>query len=282
MTMSDDDATCYLREVGRSDDAAIDLGEAALHLASFRRPRVPLDRYREHLAALAGDVAAALGHEPEAPAAALTMRIEALKAALIDKNGYRGDRLTYDDLQNANLMRVIDRRRGLPVALGILYLHAARAQGWRMEGLAFPGHFLVRLIHGGARAIIDPFNDGAVLGPTALRELLKSAAGAAAELAPEHHAPVENRAVLMRLHNNIKSRLIQNDQIAEAVVVIEQMQLFAPAEIGLWREAGLCHARLDNLGAAIAALETFIAGSPGDSHRHECAALLAQIRRRLN
>src|SRR6266404_64874 len=257
--MSEDDAIAYLRGVGQSADAAIDLAEAALHLASFGRPRVPLARYREHLAALAGDVAAALGREPEAPAEALARRIEALKAALVDKNGYRGDRLTYDDLQNANLMRVIDRRRGLPVALGILYLHAARAQGWRMEGLAFPGHFLVRLIHGGARAIIDPFNDGAVLGPTALRELLKSAAGAAAELAPEHHAPVDNRAVLLRLHNNIKSRLIQNDKIAEAVEVIEQMQLFAPGEIGLWREAGLCHARLDNLGAAIAALETFIA-----------------------
>src|SRR5215468_12145511 len=108
MDQPEDEATAYLRGVGQSDAAAIDLGEAALHLASFRRPRVPLARYREHLAALAGDVAAALGPEPEAPAAALTRRIEALKAALIDKNGYRGDRLTYDDLQNANLMRVID------------------------------------------------------------------------------------------------------------------------------------------------------------------------------
>src|SRR6266404_4830901 len=215
--MSEDDAIAYLRGVGQSADAAIDLAEAALHLASFGRPRVPLARYREHLAALAGDVAAALGREPEAPAEALARRIEALKAALVDKNGYRG------------------------------------------EGLAFPGHFLVRLAHDGARAIIDPFNDAAVLGPTALRELIKSAVGAEAELAPEHHAPVDNRAVLLRLHNNIKSRLIQNDQIAEAVEVIEQMQLFAPGEIGLWREAGLCHARLDNLGAAIAALETFIA-----------------------
>jgi regulator of sirC expression with transglutaminase-like and TPR domain len=280
--MSDDDAVAYLRDVGKAADGAIDIAEAALHLASFRRPRVALGRYREHLAALAGDVAAALGREPEAPAAALARRIEALRTALVDKNGYRGDRLTYDDLQNANLMRVIDRRRGLPVALGILYLHAARAQGWRMEGLAFPGHFLVRLALGSQRAIIDPFNEGAVLGPTALRELIKSAAGAKAELAPEHHAAVANRAVLLRLHNNIKSRMIQNDQIAEAVAVIEQMQLFAPAEIGLWREAGLCHARLDNLGAAIAALESFIARCPQDSQRHESAALLAQIRRRLN
>src|SRR6266404_4852370 len=168
--MSEDDAIAYLRGVGAAADGAIDVAEAALHLASFRRPRVALGRYREHLAALAGDVAAALGREPEAPAAALTRRIEALRTALVDKNGYRGDRLTYDDLQNANLMRVIDRRRGLPVALGILYLHAARAQGWRMEGLAFPGHFLIRLEAAGERAIIDPFNGGAIRGAAELRD----------------------------------------------------------------------------------------------------------------
>jgi regulator of sirC expression with transglutaminase-like and TPR domain len=57
-------------------------------------------------------------------------------------------------------MRVIDRRKGLPVTLGILYLHAARAQGWSIVGLSFPGHFLLRIDHKGARAIIDPFNDG--------------------------------------------------------------------------------------------------------------------------
>src|SRR5215470_10672456 len=207
MAMGEDDATLYLREVGRADDAAIDLGEAALHLATFRRPRVPLARYREHLATLAGDVAAALGPEPEAPAAALTRRVEALKAALIDKNGYRGDRLTYDDLQNANLMRVIDRRRGLPVALGILYLHAARAQGWRAEGLNFPGHFLLRLEDGRERAIVDPFHAGMTRSTSDLRGLLKASAGNDAELNPRLYEAVSNRHVLLRLQNNVVTRL---------------------------------------------------------------------------
>ncbi|MFO1062101.1 MAG: transglutaminase-like domain-containing protein [Dongiaceae bacterium] len=285
--MSEDDAVAYLEAVGRQPDAAIDLGEAALRLASLGRPQVPLDRYREHLAALAADVAAAAGGtaaggEGDAPAAQLERQADALRGALAGKNGYRGDRLTYDDLQNANLMRVIDRRRGLPVALGILYIHAARAQGWTMDGLGFPGHFLVRLETAGGRLILDPFNDGAAVDAGALREMLKGTAGPQAELQPEHHAPVANRQVLLRLHNNLKSRLIQSDRIAEAVAVIEQMQLFAPDDVSLWRESGLCHAQLGNLGAAIAALDAFVARCTSDRQRHEAAGLIVQLRRRLN
>ena len=59
--------------------------------------------------------------------------------------GYRGDTESYDDLQNADLVRVIERRKGLPVALSILYLALARQQGWAAEGLAFPAHFLIRV-----------------------------------------------------------------------------------------------------------------------------------------
>lgn len=102
------------------------------------------------------------------PAAALA---EAMR-----RQGYAGDVLTYDDLQNANLIRVIDRRKGLPVALGILWIHAARARGWRADGLAFPGHFLVRLEH---RVIVDPFNEGRLCDAAFLRRLLRATAGAA-------------------------------------------------------------------------------------------------------
>src|SRR6267378_807096 len=130
----------FLRGLGASGEPILPIAEAALALASFERPRVGPTRYREHLQLLARDVS---GH----PAAAgdVAERARALNEIVLLKYGYSGDALTYDDLQNANLMRVIDRRRGLPVALGILYIHAARAQGWDMVGLSFPGHFLVRL-----------------------------------------------------------------------------------------------------------------------------------------
>src|SRR5437763_3546597 len=149
----------YLRELGAAGSPVLPIGEAALALASFERPRVALSRYRQHLATLARDVGRHAGATGD-----LAAQAHALNEIILLKHGYSGDELTYDDLQNANLMRVVDRRKGLPVALGILYLHAARSQGWDAAGLAFPGHFLIRLADGAERVIVDPFHGGTTCG----------------------------------------------------------------------------------------------------------------------
>src|SRR5277367_2907338 len=148
----------FLRELGASEGRILPIAEAALVLASFERQRVDFARYRGHLQLIARDVA----RHPGA-AGGLADRARALNEIILLKYGYSGDELTYDDLQNANLMRVIDRRKGLPVVLGILFIHAARAQGWDMVGLSFPGHFLIRLEAADGRAILDPFNAGKTL-----------------------------------------------------------------------------------------------------------------------
>jgi regulator of sirC expression with transglutaminase-like and TPR domain len=266
-----------LRAVAAAGDAPVAIAEAALALATFDRPRVDLARYKHHLATLACDIA---GEARAANGAADC--IAALNAVILGKYGYAGDQDNYDDLQNANLMRVIDRRKGLPVALGILYIHGARAQGWRICGIAFPGHFLVQLEDSGERVIFDPFNKGIVRGAAELRGLLKAVSGAAAELAPAHYAPVADRQVLLRLQNNIKLRLVQNRQYEKALDTVTGMLLFAPDHAALWREAALLRAHLGNYRAAIAALEEFLGRENHAGARHEAAALLQQFKTRLN
>jgi regulator of sirC expression with transglutaminase-like and TPR domain len=267
-----------LREIGgAAAGEKLPLAEAALALAARDGPAADQGAYRRHLARLAQDIGGAA-----AAARTIGERVAACNDIIFGKYGYRGDTVTYDDLQNANLMRVIDRRRGLPVTLGILYIHGGRAQGWRMSGLAFPGHFLVRIEHGGERAIIDPFNLGAQRSPADLREMLKASAGAAAELAPAHYAPVGDREVLLRLQNNIKLRLVQAKQLKKALAVVEDMLLFAPDHAELWREAGLLHAHCDNYRAAIASLEEFLRRAGGGAARQRTAALLQQLKERLN
>jgi regulator of sirC expression with transglutaminase-like and TPR domain len=272
-----DQCARFLRELGAAQSATLPIAEAALALASFDRPRVALARYRQHLRALARDVGRRAAADP-----GLVAQAGALNEIILLKHGYSGDELTYDDLQNANLMRVIDRRKGLPVALGILYLSAARAQGWEAVGLGFPGHFLIRLSQGPERLILDPFHGGRTLDAMALRELLKAIAGQEIELTPEHYAPVADRDVLLRLQNNLKSRLRQGQQHERAVRVVETMQMLAPDLVELWREAGLIHAQLGNLRAAVGAVEEFIARSPDGAARHEAAVLLQQLKTRLN
>src|SRR5260370_426166 len=109
---------------------------------------------RQHVGVMASDLADLMRRRGPAP--------DSLAEVVAQSYGYRGDSQSYDDLQNADLVRVIERRKGLPVALSILYLHIARAQGWPAEGLAFPAHFLIRVGIEGARPLVDPFHHGLV------------------------------------------------------------------------------------------------------------------------
>ena len=274
-----DPDTCarYLREYSASGSPVLPIGEAALALASFERPRVGFARYLQHLAMIARDV----GRHPGS-VGDLHARAQALNEIILLKHGYSGDELTYDDLQNANLMRVVDRRKGLPVALGILYLHAARAQGWDSVGLGFPGHFLIRLTEGAERLILDPFHGGRVCEAADLRELLKAMVGQEIELSPEHYAPVSDRDVLLRLQNNLKSRLLQAGRYERALGVVDTMLMLAPDNIELWQEAGLLQARQGNIRAAMNSLQEYVARAPDGTARHQAAAILQQLKAKLN
>jgi regulator of sirC expression with transglutaminase-like and TPR domain len=278
-----EDSKDLLRRIGAAPDAPFDLADSALALASVGRPGVALEHYRNHLKDLARDVAAAyVTAATETDAGAAEHCIAALNRTVLESYGYAGDELTYDDVQNANLMRVIDRRKGLPIALGILYLHAGRAQGWSMAGLGFPGHFLVRLDLDGERIIVDPFNGGRICAADDLRGLLKAMQGQEVELRPEHYAEVSDREVLLRLQNNIKLRLLQLEKIADAATVADTMLLFAPDVLPLWREAGLLHGHAGNLGAAIDALENYLTRETREGPRQDAAIFLQRLRERLN
>jgi regulator of sirC expression with transglutaminase-like and TPR domain len=265
-----------LRQVGREEDAAIDLAETALLLASLDRPGEPLDPYRRVLADIAAGARAATArtHSVDMQAAALT-------ALLAGRWQFQGDSETYDDPRNANLIHVIDRRRGLPVALGILWLHAGRAYAADISGLAFPSHFLVRLSARGQRAILDVFRGGKPLGAADLRRMLKDLHGADKEIEPAHYAPVGNRDVLIRLQNNIKLRALAANDLPRALDVLDTMTRLAPDRGELWRETAMLHSRLGNLKTAIATLEGFLAAAP-EAGRGDIEDLLDRLRSRVN
>jgi len=263
--------------LGALPDDAIPLADAALLLAAMDSPQTDLAPYRAHLAGLAKDLSDAIGTEES-----LEKRLAYVNQVLYETHRYAGDIESYDDADNANLMRVIDRRLGLPVSLGILYIHAARAQGWTIAGLAFPGHFLVRIDDQAGRTVIDPFHCGQALEAGHLRDLIKQFLGADAELKPDHYAPVDNRAILLRLQNNIKSRALKQDNIDRAVEVLHRMVLFAPHAASAWFELGVLQARTGNLKRAIHALEQFLANDPPPPERHQGQALVEKLRTSLN
>ncbi len=273
-----------LAHVSSQADEAIDVADVALVLASFDHPATDLKIYRDHLRELADAVHTAMldsGFDVDNPGP--EEMAEILSNVISRDFNYVGDEEDYNDLDNANMMRVIERRRGLPVSLGILYLAAARAQGWVAAGLNFPGHFLVRLeSRDGRRAIIDPFYNGRVMESRALRELLKLVRGTAVELDASHYRPVSNRDVLVRLQNNVKTRRMELNEIAGALEAVEAMQMLDPDNASFWREAGVMHMRLGHLKHAVEAFEGFVARTPEGADRRKIAQVIEELRERLH
>lgn len=269
-----------LEAAGRLPDEAIDTADLALTLAALARPGAARAPYRRHLDKLAGEVAAYVGGRRGA--APLELRHEALVQVIHKRFGYVGAEDAFDDIEAANLMRVIDRRGGLPVAIGLLYLHAARRMGWPAAGVDFPGRFLLRLDAEDGRLIFDGFDGGAALAAPDLRRMLKTMAGPRAELSPAHYRKAGPRAVLLRLQNNVKIRHLDARRPEAALKVLETMVALAPGNAALWREAGVLHARLDQIPAAVAALETCLRHGGPDEARHQTAALLQELRGRLH
>ncbi|HLM10739.1 MAG TPA: transglutaminase-like domain-containing protein [Reyranella sp.] len=267
-----------LSDLCAGDGQRLDLLEAALTLSVLRRGEpIDLAPFRQHVASMASDLADLVRRRGAVP--------EALAEVIARSYGYRGDTDSYDDLQNADLVRVIERRKGLPVALSILYLDVARRQGWEAEGLAFPAHFLIRIGIDGARHVVDPFNDGTVRDAADLRALLRQVLGPEAELSPQHFDPVSDRDVLLRLENNVRLRLANREDWPTAAQSLDRMLAIAPDRPELLFEAGQLNARLDKRRAAIAAFERFldIEGAAGDpAVRERVSSLLQELRRGLN
>lgn len=272
-------ARAALEAIGQLPDGEIAIADAALQLARIDMPEADVGAARAHLSTLARgavEIAGTVGADD------LVGQAVALARLMGEVNGYIGDTQQYDDLDNANLMRVIERRRGLPVALGVLWLHAARAAGWGCHGVDFPGHFVLALAHRDAQLVVDVFNGGVTMDARALRRLIKSVEGPAAELRPGLMRPMSTRAVLLRLQNNIKLRRLNAGDVAGALSCTEDMLRIAPEEAGLWRDAAVMHQRVDRLGDALRCGAAFLKLVPEGEAAERMRASMAELRARLN
>jgi regulator of sirC expression with transglutaminase-like and TPR domain len=268
----------YLRQVGTMADADIDLAETSLALGLIFLPKVHVDRYRQHLRKLGEQVNAEFQarlrrHETDSVA----MRAEVLRKILHEAHDYQGDIETYDHIDNANLIRVIERRKGLPVALGILYIILARGMGWDCEGLNFPGHFVLRLEMDSTRIILDPFRKGREMNAAELRQLLKSVAGKKAELSHHFYEPVANRDILVRLENNLKKRLIDGEDYAQAILVLDAIAMIAPDEYRVLLDKGVLLIKLKRFPEARQALELYRLKTPHPQEKELADKILVEM-----
>jgi len=265
-----EDPRSYLEQLGHAGDGPHDIARAALMLAALDHPALPLEPFRAHL----NEIADAM--KTQAP---MITRVadgaQALAILLTTRYGYDGDQLRYEDPKNADLIQVIERRRGLPVSLGILYMHAARAAGMIASGLNTQSHFLVRIGLRHDDVTIDPFNGGVAL---------EAGTALPAQLGDAHLAQtVSDTDVLLRLQNNLKIRALEKDDAKRALEIAARMAIIAPKRPDVWFDLGRLNENAGVLGAARKAYERCLERTPaGEALYNEAVLSLSQLKRRLN
>ncbi|MHB8530732.1 MAG: transglutaminase family protein, partial [Caulobacteraceae bacterium] len=167
-----------------------------------------------------------------------------------------GDLMTYDHPDNADVLAVAERRRGIPVALGLLYLDAGRRCGLDIYGVDFPNHFLLRLETGEGPIALDPFSEGRVVMPS---ELTRRAlhAGLTPDVADRLEAlmtPASDRAVLIRLQNNIFARAVAVRDWPRAERSALRRALLDPADHRPWLDVAAAREGQGALAGALQAL----------------------------
>jgi regulator of sirC expression with transglutaminase-like and TPR domain len=243
--MTREEAQSILAAAGEQTDERFPLFEAALHCALHENP----SREPVQARALVQEAAARLRDRlrAERPEDAIC---EALGADM----GLNGDHLTYEDARNADLIDVCERRKGLPVALGVIYVEAGRRCAIDIRGVDFPNHFLLRIETDQGPIALDPFEGGRIVLPSELTQRA-FAAGLTPDVADRIDvlmAPVADRAVALRLQNNIFARAIRRGDFAQAERSALRRALLDPKDHRPWLDVA---AAREGQGALTGALE---------------------------
>jgi regulator of sirC expression with transglutaminase-like and TPR domain len=247
------------------DEAEISLARACLMIAEDAYPGLDVEGHLGEIERLAARLRSRLpagGGDQD--------RVLALNRFLFDELGYSGNADDYYDPRNSYLNEVLERRTGIPITLSILYLEVGWRIGLRLEGVSFPGHFLVRLRLRGAMLVLDPFSAGEAQSEADLRARLQrvipesAAGGVPVEALPldPFLEPAGKRQILARLLRNLKGIYREADQPERLLEVLNRMLVVVPEAHGELRERGLLYQRMECYRAALRDLQDYSARAP--------------------
>jgi regulator of sirC expression with transglutaminase-like and TPR domain len=274
--MHADQARQRFAELAARPEEAIDVAEGALLIAAEAYPDLDVDSYLlrlERLAESARPLVEAVRNGDEA--------IARLNDFLFVHEGFTGNRESYYDRRNSFLNEVLERRTGIPITLSLVYTEVGRRLGFRVHGVGFPGHFLVRCAGNEDDIIVDPFF-GSILSRAQCEERLRSAMGAAARLESHHLRAARPKEMLARMLNNLKFIELREKELAAALSCSERILLLEPDNAHELRDRGLLYAQLDCFTAARSDLERFLELEPEDPTAGRIREHLIEIRRRVS
>lgn len=255
----------------------VPLDEAALAIAEEEFPDLEPEAYLTRL----DDLAARVRRKAPAPGrAASTLR--ALREVLHEEEGLRGNEDDYYDPRNSFLNEVLDRRLGIPISLSVVYMEVARRAGLHLEGVGFPGHFLVKYASpGGPEVFLDAHHGGEILSAAECVARYRARTGGK-ELDPRYLAAVSARQILARMLHNLKRIYAERKDDVRVFWVLDRALLLVPGQLEALRDRGLAAARLGGAAAAARDLEEYLARSPDAADAAEIRATLAGLKGRAS
>src|SRR5687767_11091870 len=252
-------------QILRREDARIDLARACLMIAEDAYPGLDVDRYVGEIERMAIGLRGRMPQKQNAEE-----RVVALNQFLYEDLGYWGNTDNYYDPRNSYLNEVIERKTGIPITMSILYMELGRRIGLPLEGVSFPGHFLVRLKLRGGMLVLDPFSGGAPQSEDELRSRVKRVIPdgvaddlPAAELPLDQFLePATNRQILSRVLRNLKGIYRESDKPERLLDVLNRMLLVTPDASAELRDRGFIYHRLECYRAALKDLSAYAEREP--------------------
>ncbi len=244
-------------EVSRPE-AELDMARAALLVAKEEYPQISVELYLARLDQMAEEVKDRLADET-APLVVL----DELLTMIYQRRGFQGNRQAYHDPRNSYLNDVLDRGLGMPLSLGMVVLEV----GWRLhlplEGVNFPGHFLVRYKGDAMDLLIDPFDRGRMRFQDQAQELLDQVYGGMVRVQEPFLRKASRRDMLVRLLLSLKSVYGNVGDHTRALAAVERILLIQPTSRGENRARGLLLARMGRRDEAVEQLQAYLDLAPG-------------------
>ena len=254
-----------------------DLATAALLIARLEYPKLDASTYLDQLDAMGAAAHRRLRHVLHATSPLEPIR--ALNAYLFEEEGFEGNEREYDDPRNSFLNDVLERRTGIPITLALVYMEVARRAGLSLEGINFPGHFLLRLQYRAGESdfgddlILDPFHGGVVLSETDCRSLLRRHVGQEATFDQRLLVRATKTQIMIRMLVNLKRIYVGIRSFPQGHAVTELLLALNPSAMTELRDRGLLAYHLNDFSAALRDLESYLRfTSHGERHSEENAA----------
>lgn len=244
----------FAREV---EDHTPDLARAALLVAAEEYPQLATEPYLRRLDVLAERVRDRLSNET-APLVVL----HEMNRVLFDEEELRGNADAYYDPRNSFLNDVLERRLGIPITLAIVYLEVGWRLGLPLDGIGFPGHFLVRYRGEALTVVVDPFDRGRIRFEDQAQELLDKSYGGMVRLKPEFMEPATRREIIERLLRNLKAIYLNARDDRRALAVIERLLIVQPDAAQELRDRGIMLARVGRFDEAVEDLRRYLRCAP--------------------